>query len=220
MAELDLNKSTTTDFTSQVDDFSVATKTLDKQNEAGDEFYHYFDKATTNYGYYLTIPEIFSAANNLTTWAVGRGWTTEDKKMQAQLEHVSGMGNDYFDKIIWNHQLMKVIVGDALTEVKKANGIIINMLPIDPDNARIVFQKNGLIKRYDVWSNSKWKQIQKENMLHSSNKRIGNQVHGQSQIEPAKFIIDARNEALADERIIKRSEERRVGKECRSRWSP
>ena len=204
MALQELNRATTTDFTSQVDNFSVATKTLEKSNEAGDEFYHYFSKATTNYGYYLTIPEIFSAANNLTTWAVGRGWTTEDKRMQAQLEHVSGMGNDHFDKVMWNHQLIKVIVGDALTEVKKGKtGIIVNMIPIDPDDARIVFLKNGLIKRYDVWNSGKWVPIKKEDMLHSSNKRIGNQVHGQSQVEPAKFIIDARNEALADERIIK-----------------
>ena len=204
MAELDLNKGTTTDFTTQVTDFSVATKTLDKHNEAGDEFYHYFDKATTNYGYYLTIPEIFSAVNALATWAVGRGWTTEDKRMQAQLEHVSGMGSDHFDKVMWNHQVIKVVVGDALTEVKKGKtGIIVNMIPIDPDNARIVYSKNGLIKRYDVWNNSEWVPIKKENMLHSSNKRIGNQVHGQSQVEPAKFIIDARNEALADERVIK-----------------
>jgi len=40
-------------------------------------------------------------------------------------------------------------------------------------------------------------------MLHSTNKRIGDQTHGTAQTEPAKFIIDARNEALSDERIIK-----------------
>ncbi|KKM18910.1 hypothetical protein LCGC14_1660920, partial [marine sediment metagenome] len=109
----------------------VATKTLDKSNLAGDEFYHYFSKATTNYGYYLTIPEIFSAVNALATWAVGRGWTTEDKRMQAQLDHVSGIGNDNFDKVMWNHQVIKVVVGDALTEVKKGKtGIIVNMIPI------------------------------------------------------------------------------------------
>ncbi len=58
-------------------------------------------------------------------------------------------------------------------------------------------------KRYDTWNGTEWKTIEKEDMLHSSNKRIGDQVHGQSQVEPAKFIIDARNEALDDERTIK-----------------
>jgi hypothetical protein len=68
---------------------------------------------------------------------------------------------------------------------------------------RVVFWKNGTIKRYDVWNGSEWKAIAKENMLHSSNKRLGDQMHGTSQIEASKFIIDARNEALSDERIIK-----------------
>ena len=200
----DLNKSTTTDFTNQVDDFIVAQKALDAANPIDGEYYWYFDKATTNFGYYLTIPEIFSAANSLATWAVGKGWTTEDKKMQAQLEHVSGMGKDTFDQIMWNHEVVKVIVGDAFLHVKKGKtGIIVNMIPISPERVRIVYMKNGLIKRYDVWNGKKFTPIKKEDMLHSSNKRIGDQVHGQAQAEPAKFIIDARNEALADERTIK-----------------
>ena len=40
-------------------------------------------------------------------------------------------------------------------------------------------------------------------MLHSSNKRLADQLHGTSQIEASKFLIDARNEALSDERVIK-----------------
>lgn len=203
MADQELNRATTTNFSNVVSDFSVANKTLDKVSKDGKEFFHYFDKATTNYGYYLTIPEIFSAVNALATWAVGRGWEVQDDSTKVILEHIRGIGNDNFDKIMWNHQVVKVVVGDALTEVKRAKNVIINMIPVDPTDARIVFGSNGLIKRYDVWNNSKWMPIKKENMLHSSNKRIGNQIHGQSQVEPAKFIIDARNEALKDERIIK-----------------
>lgn len=204
MAEFNLSNSTTTDFTNQVSDFIVKQKALDNANPIDGEFYHYFDKATTNFGYYLTIPEIFSAANALATWAVGKGWETPDKNMQAQLQHVNGMGNDTFDSIMWNHEVVKVIVGDAFIEVKRVDsGKIINMIPISPERVRIVYGKNGLIKRYDAWNGDKFVPIKKENMLHSSNKRIGDQVHGQAQAEPSKFIIDARNEALADERVIK-----------------
>jgi len=203
MALQELNRATTTDFTNTVPDFIVAAKALDVASPQQDEFFHYFDKATTNYGYYLTIPEIFSAANALATWAVGRGWTTEDKIMQAQLEHVKGMGKDSFNKIMWNHEVVKVIVGDSFCEVKKKDNIIINMLPISPERVRVVFGKNSQIKRYDAWNGEKWVSIKVEDMLHSSNKRIGDQVHGQAQAEPSKFIIDARNEALADERVIK-----------------
>ena len=204
MAIFEINQATTTDFTNQVEDFIVNQRTLDEANPIDGEYYWYFDKATTNFGYYLEIPEIFSATNALATWAVSRGWTSEDLKMKAQLEHISGAGKDTFDQILWNHQVVKVVVGDAFINVKKGkSGAIVNMIPVSPERVRIVYGKNALIKRYDAWNGSKWSSIKKENMIHSSNKKIGDQVHGQSQIEPAKTVIDARNEAFADERIIK-----------------
>ena len=204
MAEFDLRKGTTTDFTSQVADFIVEQKVLDSANTEATETFWYFEKASTNFSYYLSIPEIFSAVNALATWSTGRGWTSEDQSMKSQLEHVSGMGKDTFDQIMWNHEVVKVVVGDAFIEVKKGkSGIIVNMIPLSPERVRLVIGKNGLLKRYDVWNGSTWRGIKKENMLHSANKRIADQLHGQSQVEPTKFIIDARNEALADERIIK-----------------
>ena len=203
MAEFDQSKGTTTDFTNQVEDFIVAARALDVADPSNEETFWYFDKATTNLGYYYNTPEIFNAANALATWAVGRGWTTDDKTMQVQLEHIRGSGKDHFDKIMWNHEVMKVIVGDAFIEVKKSKGKILNMLPISPERVRVVFKKNGLIKRYDAWNGEDWKLINTEDMLHSRNKPLGDQVHGQAQGEPAKKIIDALNEALDDERIIK-----------------
>lgn len=200
----DLGKATTTDFTNQVADFIVEAKALDVASPQQEEFFHYFDKATKNFGYYLSIPEIFSAANALATWAVSRGWTTKNVILKEELRHVKGMGKDSFTQIMWNHEVVKLVVGDAFIEVKRLdNNKIANMIPISPERVRIVFGPDGLIKRYDAWNGKKWTPIKTENMLHSTNKRIGDSVHGQSQVEPAKFIIDARNEALADERIIK-----------------
>jgi len=206
MAQYDLNKSTNTNFTANVPDFIVDSKALDTAND-GSETFHYFDKATTNFGYYVNIPEIFSAVNALATWATGRGWLTEDTLLEQELKHVKGMGKDTFEQIMWNHEVVKVVVGDAFLEVKrqklKGADVIINMIPISPERVRVVFDKGGLIKRYDTWNGTKWKAIKTENMLHSQNKRIGDSLSGQSQIEPAKAIIDARNEALEDERVIK-----------------
>ena len=203
MAELNVSSATTTDFTNQVPDYIVSQKALDRASPNADETFWYFDKATTYYGYYLTIPEIFSAANALATWTVSRGWETDDVYLKIQLEHVKGMGKDSFTQIMWNHEVVKLIVGDAFIEVKRKDDKIINMIPISPERVRIVFDKYGMIKRYDVWNSHEWRPIKKEDMLHSSNKRIGDQLHGTSQIEASKFIIDARNEALSDERIIK-----------------
>lgn len=205
MTQLNTNSATTTNLTSgtyKPVDFSVDPKALDVANQTKDGIYYwYFDKATTNLGYYYQIPEIFSAVNALATWSVGRGWTTENQLLKAELEHVSGMGADTINSIFWNQEVMKLIVGDAFCEVKRKEDKIINMIPISPERVRIAY-KNGRILHYETWNNSEWKKVEKENMWHSINKKIGDSVHGQSQIEPCVWIIDARNEALRDGRLI------------------
>ncbi len=198
----ELNKATTVGLT-EVPDFIVQSMALDVASPNTDEFYVYFDKATENFGYYFNHPQVSSQINSLATWSVGRGWTTEDKTIQVQLEHVSGDGKDTFDQIIWNHEVIKLAVGDAFIHVKKNKGIIINMIPISPERIRVVYGKNGLIKRYDTWNNSKWVPIKKEDMLHSRNKRIGDQTHGTSIIQSNKNVNDAMIEAFEDERVIK-----------------
>ena len=203
MAELNLSSATTTDFTNTVTDYSVDDVNLDQSITTAGESYWYFNDAKTHFGYYLSIPEIFSAANALATWTVSRGWETDNTSLKVELDHVKGMGKDSFTQLMWNHEVVKLIVGDAFIEVKRKDSKILNMVPISPERVRIVFSPNGMIKRYDVWNAKDWRPIKKEDMLHSSNKRIGDQVHGTSQIVPSKFIIDARNEALSDERIIK-----------------
>jgi|GEM_PF-2418498 len=203
MSELNISSATTTNMTANVPSFIVAQKALDAVSPNQDETYWYFDKATERYGYYLTIPEIFSAANALATWTTHRGWKAKDPKTKVTLDHVKGMGKDSFNQIMWNHEVVKLIVGDAFIECKYKENELINMIPISPERVRIVFNREGMIKRYDAWNGRDWREVKKENMLHSSNKRIGDQLHGTSQIEASKFIIDARNEALSDERIIK-----------------
>ena len=204
MAELNLSQATTTNFTGTVPDFIVNAKALDAITANQEETYWYFENAQTYFGYYLNISEIFNAANALATWAVSRGWKTSDPELKAQLDHVKGMGKDSFTKIMWNHVVVKLVVGDSFIEIKRNDkDFILNMIPISPERVRVVFNKQGLIKRYDVWNGSEWREIKKENMLHSSNKRIGDQLHGTSQIEPSKKTIDSMNEALDDERIIK-----------------
>jgi len=202
MAELSYSSATTTNFKGTVPDFIVSAKSLDTANPNKDGIhYWYFDKANQNLGYYSQIPEIFSAANALATWAFGRGYSTKDSLLRQELEHISGMGKDTFDQIMWNHEVIKLIVGDSFAEVKKKDGKIINIIPISPERIRVAF-KDGRIVHYDTWNGQDWKEIKKEDMLHSSNKRIGDQIHGTSQIDACKWIIDARNEALVDGRLI------------------
>ena len=151
MAELDLNKGTTTDFKNLVPNFIVESKALDVASPQQDETYVYFDKAPENFGYYLNHPQISSQINSLATWSFGRGWTTEDKRMQAQLEHISGDGKDNFPNMMWNHVVVTLAVGDAFIHVKRGKTkVIVNMIPISPERVRVVYSQNGLIKRYDT----------------------------------------------------------------------
>ena len=78
MAELNSSSSTTTNFKGTVPDFIVKSMALDAATQNLDESYWYFTRATLFYGYYNTIPEIFSAANALSTWTVSRGWKAKD----------------------------------------------------------------------------------------------------------------------------------------------
>ena len=204
MAELNLSQATTTNFTGAVPDYIVKSKTLDAITPNQEESYWYFADATKNYGYYFNIAEIYNAANALCTWAFSRGYKVDDPTLKVQLDHIKGIGNSSFNKIMWQHGVVKLIVGDAFIEVKRnEKDVILNMIPVSPERVRVVFTKSGLIKRYDIWTGSEWKPVKKENMLHSSNKQIADQQHGTSQVEAAKFIVDALNEALQDERIIK-----------------
>lgn len=202
MANLDLNKATTTDFTNVVPDFIVDSKALDTANSSG-ETSVYFDKAPERFGYYTSIPEIYSAVNSLATWAFGKGYTTESTRDSKMLENISGSGKDTFDRIMWNHEVVKLVVGDAFCEiVRNKNRTIVNLIPISPERVKVVY-KGARIDRYEIWNGAEWKKKKPSDILHSQNKRIGDQIRGTSQIEASKFVIDARNEALADERVIK-----------------
>lgn len=202
MARLDLSKGTTTNFTSNVPNFIVDAKSMDVDNANGDTTY-YFSDATTNLGYALQIPEIFSSASSLCTWAFGKGFET-DPRTKAELDHVTGRGNETFLQLMWNHGFMKLIIGDAFMHIiwNKTKNIILNLIPISAERVRVI-SNSGRIKRYEVWTGKKWEVIKTEDMYHSSNKRIGDQIHGTCQIDAIRDAIDTRNEACEDERTIK-----------------
>ena len=201
MADLNLSKATTTNFSGTVPDFIMDAKALDYDNDSSETTY-YFDQATTDLGYYINDPIVFSAANGLATWAFKQGWSSPNPKTIKEFEHFSGRGNDTFAQIMWNHEVIKLVVGDAFAEIVRKDKIIINLIPISPERVRIK-SESGRIKKYEVWNGKDWKTIAIRNMYHTSNKRVGDQIHGTSQITAIRDSIDARQEPEADERTIK-----------------
>lgn len=206
MANLDLNKSTTTDFTNKVPDFIVESKALDTANPDGSETYVYFPEAVEDFGYYLNHPQVSSPINSLATWSVGRGWEPEDANIKAELDHVSGMGKDTFDTVMWNHEVVKLAVGDSFMEIVRTKipfkNTILNLIPISPERVKVVIVGSRII-RYEIWNKSKWVKKKTNQIIHSQNKRIGDQTHGTSLIQSNKKVIDALLEANDDERTIK-----------------
>jgi len=200
MAQLNLSKATTTEIS--VPDFIVQSMALDTENVSG-ETVTYFDEATKNMGYYSEIPEIASAVNSLATWSFGKGWETPDTLSATRLRNITGRGNDTFESIMWNHEVIKLVVGDSFMEIVRKRNKILNLIPISPERARII-SKSGRITRYEIWNGKEWIKKKTTEIFHSSNKRIGDQVHGTSQINSAKWVIDARNEALITNRIIEK----------------
>ena len=177
-APYDIGSVTTTDFSNLVPDFIVEAKALDVASADIDLTYIYFPEAPQNFGYYFNHPQVSSPANALASWTVSRGWKTTDPVMKAQLDHVSGMGKDTFETLMWNHEVVKLIVGDAFMEVimNEKKTIILNMIPISPERVRIAI-KGARIAHYEIYDGTDWIEKDTDEILHSQNKRIGDQNH-------------------------------------------
>ena len=201
MAEFDLNKSTTTDFTNKVPNFIVEAMVLDVAN-AGEETFIYYDKATENYGYYFNHPQVASRYNSLCTWAFGQGFTA-DTATTKRLEKIDGNGKETFNEIMWNHGVTKLMQGDAFCEIVGGVGNNLkNLINISPERVKTVI-KGARIKRYEIWNGTKWVKKKTNEIYHSQNKKIGDSVRGTSEVQASKSVNDALIEAFEDERIIK-----------------
>ena len=202
MALQELSKATTTDFKNQVPDFIVESMALDVANESGETFV-YFDKAPENFGYQFNHPQVASPLNALCTWAFGQGWTTTDRIMEVILKKIDGNGKETFDGIIWNHANVKLGHGDSFIEIiRNKKSTLVNMINISPERVKVVF-KGTRISRYEIWNGKKWVRKETKDIFHSMNKKLGDQIHGTSQIQSNKNVNDAMIEAFEDERVIK-----------------
>lgn len=208
MADGDLSVATTTDLAGKTGEFSVNLINLDEPNTGKGETYWYNSDFAKYMGYYKTIPELKSAIDSMVMWTVGRGWVAGDKLTQLRLESIRGWGEDSFQAIMQNHETITMINGDAYTEIiRNEQGTLINLKPLNPANIRHVVDEKGLIKGYDIISGKvRLKRLKPQQVLHSTENRVGNEIHGVSKVESVRWIIDARNEAMHDlRRIMHRS---------------
>jgi hypothetical protein len=126
------------------------------------------------------------------------------------MERWEGLGKDTSQQIIWNLKVMAKVMGDSFAEIiRNDTGSIINLKPLSTGNMRVVVNSKGILDRYEQRSNIKGKTSKKfrpQDIFHLTNDRVLNEIHGTSIIEAVKWVIDARNEAMTDERKIKHRE--------------
>jgi hypothetical protein len=209
MTELDLGAATTTDLKNQVSDYTVQSQTPDENSGNQDETWYDFPDSNEYLGYYKTIPELKKAIDALATWTTGKGFES-DLRTKNLLEVWRGSGKDNISSILWNLHVMKKVMGDSFAEIIRADdGTIVNLKPLSTGNMRVVYSNQGLLVRYEQRSNIEGnpnKKFDTEDIFHLTNDRVLNEIHGTSIIEAVKWVIDARNEAMTDERKIKHRE--------------
>ena len=201
MADLDVEQTQVTNLTNTVEDFMVDSQSLDAATH--DETPWDFPNASRNIGYYKEIPELKKAIDSLAIWTTGKGWTSEID--EPTLNRLTGSGEQTFQNIMWNMIVMKKVIGDSFAEIiRNSKGTtLINLRPISAERMRVIYNEDGVIKRYEVKKTDKtWEKFQPENILHLSNDRVGDEIHGTSVIDACKWVIDARNESLSDARIV------------------
>ncbi len=203
MATNDIGQTTTT--TTTAIDFSVGSRLPDSESAAGWTSWNFPD-AAKQLGYATEIPELRSAVKALVTYICGQGLDV-DSRVQLILDNLTGIGNEGFPEICMNLITQKKIFGDAFAEIiRNDQGTLINLKPLFPGDMTVVVNEQGIIQRYEQRNKKSRKNFSPDKIFHLSNDRIANEIHGQSVILALKFIIDAKNEALQDERTIKHRE--------------
>ena len=201
-----MNRATTTNLKGAVKDFSVDLGTIDTTQQAKGDTWYDFPMSAEYLGYYKTIPELKSAIDTLNAWTIGKGVET-DIRTEIILENMTGWGEDSFLSIMKNLFMQMKVLGDSFAEIIRGeDGEMINLKPLYTGDMRTVVNAKGRIVRYELRTNGesgKHKVFQPNEILHLVNNRIGNEIHGTGVVESAKWVIDARNEAMSDERKIK-----------------
>ena len=163
------------------------------------------------FGYYKNIPELQAAINKKAIWTLGRGYQAEEK-VEKILRRIRGNGKDTFNDIMHNLVIQFHVCGDGFAEiVRNKRGDLTNLKPISPATMAINSNPKGIITGYTQTveyqpitgkKKNATKNFKTEDIFHLQWNRLGDEPHGRPDIEKLTDIIDARNEAMKDIRIV------------------
>jgi len=163
------------------------------------------------HGYYRTIPMVRSVIDKLAMWAVGKGFSAKPSAKKL-LQRINGNGKDTFNSILNNQVRVYKTCGDSYSEIcRDRQKRILNLKPLDPGTIRTRAKKTGMILQYEQIQSkpndvnqspeilNTW---QPEDILHLSNNRIADEIHGIPVTESLQSIIKMWWMAMTDQSVI------------------
>lgn len=200
MGELNLQNATVLE--RGITDYSTSSQALD-YTENIDEVFVDFPNAAKYFGYYKKYGQLKKAIDTLCIYIVGKGFSADTPKQMETLDNLRGFGEDTAHSLFWNMQATAFIQGDAFAEiVRDEDNRIVNLKPFSPERARIVYGRNGLVKRYEHKTLTGWKKLNPSDVFHISTDRIADEQRGVSFVESCEWVIDAIEEARTDYRKL------------------
>ena len=216
MVETNISKATVGNLENTQENFEVGA--INTEGISDNKETEYLNPDFTKYyGYYHTIPELKAAIDAKATWTVGKGYKAgeevdgvfiPDNRNQAILDNIIGNGVDTFDSILKNMSIISHVNGDSYAEIVRnpKTGTLINLKPLDPTSMTVVFDRQGIIIRYEQRSKTGTVRVKKKfepnDIFHLTKDRVADEIHGTSIIRSVQWVIDARNESMADQRLL------------------
>jgi len=204
MVELKINSATMGNITNTYADTTIDAVNTDAAT-GQDETEYQNSKWSTYLGIYKAIPECKIATDTLARWTIGDGYIA-DPETSVILDHIVGWGTDTFDDILENMDRCASIGGDSFAEIIREGDVIINLKVLDPGSIKIIVDKKGIIKRYEQISKMSGNIVKfnPKDILHLSNKRVADEIHGISDYEALTEILLANKESFTiNKQIIK-----------------
>lgn len=208
MPNIDVGTTTTSSLDGNITDVTVDSQTPDSTGAQSQKITWQFPDANQQLGYYNSIPELKSALHVLAQRVCGLGYET-DSVTSLILEGIRGYGKDTFSSIMMQLVIEKKVFGDSFAEIIRKDGQVINLKKLYTGDMTIVLDPKGIITGYEQKSNipgGEPRKFSPEQIFHLVNDRMANEIHGTSVIDSLKTIINAKNEALTDEKKIRHRE--------------
>ena len=179
-------------------DMSAPSKDTDIVN--GEETEYFNGDWTKQWGYFNEHPELKSAILMKAIWNVGKGYTCKNPRDEVILDLIIGTGKSTFLDILFNMEVTRRVGRDAYCEIirDEKSGMLLNLKSINTGTMKHIYDKKGMLKRYEQLVNGKTIKFEPNEIFHLSNNMLVDQGRGISDIESLDKTLLAELESFAD----------------------